>query len=180
MTDLKHMRSHPHRNHRKVFHVHLTHLPPMCALTYFSHSQRAVCQTAEDIFLQCAWRIKIFVRNKGVRQDGTMKKSQKSKSTCQDLNLQYQFAWQIEITRTIHPAIFWKLFIVQSLLTPFFLINKENKLKYMYHKRTRETNFQWVKGLTLSRPGFFWAPAAKGAHCAPFWKPCSSCTNSLL
>ena len=26
----------------------------------------------------------------------------------------------------------------------------------------------------------FWAPAARGAHCAPFWKPCSSSINSLL
>ena len=26
----------------------------------------------------------------------------------------------------------------------------------------------------------FGAPKASGAHCAPFWKPCSSCTKGLL
>ena len=42
-------------------------------------------------------------------------------------------------------------------------------------------NYAWhnkIHNLTLSRPGLLFAPAARGAHCAPFWKPCSSCTNS--
>ena len=35
MTDFQHTQSDPHRSHRKMLHVLLTHLPPRCALTFF-------------------------------------------------------------------------------------------------------------------------------------------------
>ena len=57
------------------------------------------------------------------------------------------------------------------------------KIRFIYPKTVCLYSFIHYKKNNSINPiqaRLFWNSCGQGAHCAPFWKPCSSCTNSLL